>query len=151
MKQLIFAFAVASLPAFAQQDQAHYQGHGDPTSSDAQIVVTINPEARVSAVVGSSMPPTPKCGEATELRVQIVNQGFVTAPLRATVVGDGKSRVALHMDAAKLNGGPQDIRLLHFMSLVSGPTDVTVAFSIDNNVGDLGGRDRVSLLLMCND
>lgn len=143
---VLFALAGATGQARAE---GHVDRHGLGSAGDAQIVVTINPEARVSAIIGAPMPPPPKCGEPIELKVGIVNQGFVTAPLRAAIIGDIKGRVALHLEATKLNGAAEDTRLLHLIPLSSSATDVTVGFSIDNNIGDLGGRDRVYLLLRC--
>lgn len=148
MKRLALLALPIAGTAFAQQDHSHHH-HAAPPAGDAQIVVTINPEARVSAIVAAPLPPPAPCGEATELKVKIVNQGVVTAPLRARLVEDGARYAALHMDAAKLSGRLEDTRLLHLIPLGAAPVDLTLAFSIDNNIGDLGGRDRVHLLVRC--
>ena len=147
MRQLLFVLALGTAVAWAEDHADH---HGSPPADDAQIVVTINPEARVSAVIGAPLPPPAPCGSATELNIKVINQGFVTAPLRAAIVGDGARHVALRMDSTKLSGQPQDSRVLHVIPHESGLVDVTIAFSIDNNIGDLGGRDRVHLLLRCH-
>jgi len=146
MRWLSLPLALGGGIVFAQEDHAH---HTVPPPDDAQIVVTINPEARVSAVLGASLPSPSACGDATELKVKIINQGKITAPLRARLVDGGARIGALHMNAEKLSGQPEDSRLLHLMKLGPGPVDMTVAFSIDNNIGDLGGRDRVHLLVRC--
>jgi hypothetical protein len=119
------------------------------SAGDAQIVVTINPEARVSAVLGASLPSPSPCSESTELKVNIVNQGRVTAPLRAKIVGDGAKLVTLHLAQEKLSGAPIDSRVLHINPLGNQPVDITIAFSVDDHVDDLGGRDRVHFLMRC--
>jgi len=144
MRQAVVLLALVSMAAHAE-DHTHH--HAAPPSGDAQIVVTINPEARVSATLGAGLPPPVACGEATELKVKIVNQGGVTAPLHARLTGDGARHAALHMDVTNLSGQSEDLRLLHLIPQGPGSVDVTVAFSIDNNVGDLGGRDRVHFLV----
>jgi hypothetical protein len=131
------------------QHDGHSHRHEAEAVSDAQIVITINPEARVSAAVNAPLPKPPACGSVIELEIKIINQGFVTAPVRASIIGSGSRLVELHMDAAKLSGNREDTRKLHLIPFGEDVADITVAFSIDNNVGDLGGRDRVSLLVRC--
>lgn len=147
MKRLLLLMALVTAATRAEEDHAHH--HSSPPPGDAQIVVTINPEARVSAVLGAALPPPGTCGSATELKVKVINQGFVTAPLRAVTVGEGARHVALHMEGEKLNGEPKDSRVLHLTPLGPGPVDVTIVFSIDNNIGDHGGHDRVHFLVRC--
>jgi len=144
-----FALLVAALtagPALADE-HAH---HGAPAApGDAQIVVTVNPEARVSAVLGVALPPPPQCGDAAELKVRIVNQGMIKAPLRARLVGDGARYAAIHMEVVGLSGAAEEDRRLHVIPTQGGPVDLTVAFSFDDKSGDLAGRDRVHFLLNC--
>lgn len=139
-------------PALASsQPHDHGQKHAQAIVANADIVVTINPEIRVSAVLAAPVPALlRKCGNSAEFKVRVVNQGFTTARLRAAVVGEGKDRVTLHMDATKLSGKPEDLRLLHLTPFSAGATDVTIAFTIDNNFGDPGGGDQVHLLLRCS-
>jgi diadenosine tetraphosphatase ApaH/serine/threonine PP2A family protein phosphatase len=146
MKRLALLLAFGTAAALAE-DHSHH--HSAPPPGNAQLVVTINPEARVSVVLGAPLPPPPPCGTATELKVEVINNGFVTAPLKAEIVGDDTRFVALHMDSAKLSGTPQDSRVLHLTPRGLDLADVTIAFSIENNIGDLGGRDRVHLLVRC--
>jgi hypothetical protein len=122
--------------------------HGPAADEDAHIVVTINPEARVSAVRRHSVPRS-ACGSPAPLRVHIVNQGFVTAPLKARLVGDGPRHVALDFEDHRLTGRPEEARQMRLTSIGSNPADVTIAFSISEETGDLGGRDRVHLLVAC--
>jgi hypothetical protein len=145
--RILLLCALVSIAARAE-DHTHHGATSAP--SDAQIVVTINPEARVSAVLGAPLPAPAACGSATALNVRVINQGFVTAALRASIIGDGVSSVALQMESGKLSGESNDSRTLHLITLGPDPVDVTVAFRIDKNIGDLGGRDRIHLLLRCN-
>lgn len=146
------ALAVIALSLALTIDVQHddHGGHGsDSPPAQGHIVVTINPEARVSAVLGKPLPPAPLCGSGMDLDVQVLNNGFVTAPLRAEALGDERLKVALQIDKDKLSGEPEDLRTLHLLPMRPDPVDVTIAFSIDDTIGDLVGRDRVHLLLRC--
>ena len=142
--------SLVAMPAIvvAQAHPEHRHERVVP-AGDAQIIVIINPEARVSAAIGAPLPPPVKCGEAAELKIKVVNQGVVTAPLMATLVGDGSKHVDLHMEKSKLTGAPEEGRALHLIPTGPDAADVTIAFSLDRNIGDLGGRDRVHLLVRC--
>lgn len=114
----------------------------------APIVVTINPEARVSAELNSPAPATTKCGAPIRLQVKILNQGGITAPLRAHLV-DAPAGVAIALDGAPLSGQPEDWRTIRVISKRKSDTDLTIAFSLTNGAGDLADRDRVHWLLRC--
>jgi len=145
MKPLLFLL-IFGIAAAQVEDHAH---HAASPVDDGQFIVTINPEARVSVVLGAPLPAPSPCGTAQELKVNVVNDGFVTAPLQAAVIGDGARYVSLHMDGAKLSGEAKDTRTLRLIPHGPELVDVTMAFSIDNNLGDLGGRDRVHFLMRC--
>lgn len=117
---------------------------------EPRIEVTVNPEARVSAVMAGVLPPL-SCGRPNDLAVNIVNQGYVTAELHAAVVGDVPDGVVVHLQPERLTGRTQEHRRLEITVLDPAPVDVTVAFSARGIGGDLGGRDRVHLLLQCQD
>jgi hypothetical protein len=133
-------------------------GQNDPMASmtmdepgrSAQIVVTINPEARVSAVMAAALPPPVSCTEPTALKVKIVNQGQISAPLQARLISDGGQVAAIHMDKARLSGSREEERALHILPGSNAPVDLTIAFSLDGNIGDLGGRDRVHFIFRCD-
>jgi len=145
---LAAALAVSkAMSSQAQHDDHAAHEHHRP--SDAQIVVTINPEARVSAVIGAPLPAPQICGSPLALNIKVINQGFVTAPLRAAIAGDHHMQVTLVTDDAKLSGAREENRLLALTAQGSAPVDVTIAFSIDDTIGDLAGRDRVHLLIHC--
>jgi hypothetical protein len=116
---------------------------------NAHIVVSINPEARVSVTLAAPLPSPSACGSNTALNVKVINQGFITAALRASIVGEDAPRISLHMDSVRLSGKAEESRMLHLLPLGPDPVDVTIAFSIDKSIGDLGGRDRVHFVVRC--
>jgi hypothetical protein len=59
---------------------SHAHGCCGPVESEAPIAITINPEARVSAVRTSTRLGHPKPGEWHKIPVTVINQGFVTGP-----------------------------------------------------------------------
>ena len=133
----------------AQHDEHAGHQHHSAQYADAQIVVTISPEARVSVVMGAPLPSPPNCGSPMAIKVKVINQGFVTAPLRTYIAGNGDQQLTLITDDTKLSGAPEDERTLRLVTQRSTPVDVTIAFSIDDTIGDLAGRDRVHLLVRC--
>jgi hypothetical protein len=145
--KVLLLLAFGSVTAIAQ-DHAHHYDASPP--SGAQIVVTINSEARVSAVLAAPLPAPSACGSVAELKIKVINRGFITAPLQASIVGDDMSRIPIHMDSGKLSGKAEESRTLHLFPREPDPVDVTVVFSIDKNVGDLGGRDRVHFVVHCS-
>ena len=146
MRRMVLLMSLVCLTAKAE-DHSHHAEALSP--SDAQIVVTINPEARVSAVWGAPLPAPITCGTPTEIKVRVINKGFVTAPLRAALIGDGGHQMAVRMDDAKLTGQPEDHRILQLVAREPHLADVTLEFSLDNDIGNLGGRNRVHFLLSC--
>jgi hypothetical protein len=144
--RVLLLLALGSAPTIAQEHAHH---HDALPPGDAQIVISINPEARVSAALAAPLPAPGACGSVTELKIKVINNGFITAPLRASIVGDNAPVISLHMDSANLSGQAEEARTLHLTPLGPDLIDVTIAFNIDKNIGDLGGRDRVHLLLNC--
>jgi hypothetical protein len=116
--------------------------------SGAQIIVTVNPEARVSADLTSPQPAIAVCGAPLHLSVKVLNQAGITAPLRARLV-DPPAGVAMTSEGAPLSGRPEDWLMLQLVSRRREATDLTIAFSFTGDVGDLADRDRVHLLLRC--
>ena len=111
--------------------------------------MTINPEARVSVAMVGAVPPAVTCGSALELPVEVVNQGFVTAPLEVALVGNVPAGVTAYLDSEPLKGVPTESRVLRVTLMQPGQTDITVAFRARNEIPDLGGRDRVHFLVEC--
>jgi hypothetical protein len=148
MRGKVFIAAVLLLPVLVgAEDDSHVHEHM-ALPADPPIIITINPEARVSVTLAGALPPPAACGTAADLVVAIVNQGFVTAQLEAELV-DAPSGVTLDFHPDPLKGGPEEFRKLHITLTKPGTTDVTVAFRAHNEIHDLGGRDRVHFLLHC--
>jgi hypothetical protein len=139
----------------ASRDATSIVASSDPTpidpasSTTAPIRLTINPEARVSVAMTDVMPPPVSCGAVLDVPVDVVNQGFVTAPLDATLVGNAPKGITVTLDAEPLKGVPAETRMLHVTLTQPGLTDLTVAFRARNEIPDLGGRDRVHFLVKC--
>jgi hypothetical protein len=89
------------------------------------------------------------CGTPTDLRVRIVNQGFVTAPLEAHLVGNAPPGLVLEFQHTPLTGAPEEFRQLRLTLARPGSTDVTIAFRARHHEPDLAGRNRVHFLLRC--
>jgi hypothetical protein len=119
------------------------------SSSEAPIEITINPEARISAVLVAGLRPPVACGTAADLPVKVVNNAFVTARLEARWVGDVPPGVTLDFQPEPLTGAPEETRTLRLTLTKAGMTDLTIAFKAHNQIPDLGGRDRVHVLMRC--
>jgi hypothetical protein len=114
---------------------------------DCPIVITINPEGRVSAAIAGALPPPAAYGAPIELAVAVVNQGFSTGRLEARLVGSPAAAATLDFHPEPLKGAPLERRILRVTLTGGAPTDLTIAFSLRNESPDLGGRDRVHMLL----
>lgn len=147
----IVILSVLSALAGANEGQHLHDNDGMQKASldNPPIKITINPEARVSVALAGSLPAPAPCGTAAELLLKIVNQGFVTSQLEAKLVGDAPQGVTLDFHPEPLKGVPVELRELHIMLTKPGPTDLTIAFRADNDIPDLGGRDRVHFLMSC--
>jgi hypothetical protein len=134
------------LPALANAADEHAHHRETIARNDPPIKITINAEARVSVTLAGS--PV-RCGSPADLSVKVVNQGFVTSRLEATLVGDVPAEVTLEFHPEPLLGVPDELRSLRIILTSPGPTDLTIAFRSHNNAPDLGGRDRVHFLMEC--
>ena len=154
MHKRVCTLAVFSWIALAHaQDEGHLHDHHARDSSavtEAPINITVNPEVRVSVTRGGKLPPAAPCGEAIEIPVKIVNQGFLTAPLQATLVDSDPGEVSVEFVEVPLKGTREEHRVLRVVLQKPGTLDVTIAFRAKNDISDLGGRDRIHLLLWCN-
>lgn len=154
MRNAIALVAALALPLSGHADEGnhmhdHHQMMEAPSSGDAPIQIRINPEARVSATLGGALPPPTTCGTPVELAVKITNQGFITAGLEARLVGDPPEGARLDFHPEPLKGMPMELRTLRLTLTKPALTDLTIAFRPHNDVGDLGGRDRIHLLMRC--
>lgn len=155
---LAIALAVVASTRVQAQEQSQkridhkYHEHATEASAprDAPIKITINPEVRVSVSRGGDLPPPAACDRPIELPVHIVNQGFLTAPLEARMVEPTSGQVQLEFSADRLMGTYEEQRMLRVCLKQPGPVDITIAFRAKNDISELGGRDRIHLLLRCN-
>ena len=115
-------------------------------AGDAVFRVTINPEARVSVVQVGEIPAEVACGSPVILPVRVTNQGFVTAPLEASLV-DAPAGVALDFPVLALKGAREETRVLRLTLARPGTVDLTLAFRTRNEIPDLNGRDRLHFLI----
>ena len=145
----ILAFAILFGLGSAARAQ-RIKNHGRLSFRDsANIVVTINPEARVSASLSAALPPPRACGSPIELNIKVINKGLVTAPLLAFALEDAERYVDVEMEPQKLNGEAEDSRVLRLIPHGPQPADVTIVFSLKNNIKDHGRNNQVHLLLSC--
>jgi hypothetical protein len=149
------ALASASVQAQEQNHKRDDHQHHEHTAEasvpkDAPIKITINPEVRVSVSRGGDLPPPAACGRPIDLPVQIANQGFLTAPLEARLVEPAPEGLHVEFSADRLMGTREEQRMLRVTLKRPGPIDITIAFRAKNDISDLGGRDRIHLLLRCD-
>jgi hypothetical protein len=123
--------------------------HCKASQNETPIMITINPEARVSAALAGALPQPVSCGTAADLAVRILNQSFATFRLEAQFVGDIPGGVSLDFRPAPLKGVREESRNLRITLTNPDPTDLTVAFKAHNGLPDLGGRDRVHFVMRC--
>src|SRR5579859_7507625 len=112
------------------------------------IRLVVNPEARVSVTEVGAVPDL-HCGLAAGIPVRIVNQGFVTGILEAELVGNAPSWVSMEFPPERLKGLPSEVRTLRLTVSRPGTADLTIAFRIRTEAPDLGGRDRIHVLVRC--
>jgi hypothetical protein len=138
----VFIAAFALAPAGYAEATASAQDQSLPA-----ITVTINPEERVSAALGAAAPQPAARGVPFDLPVRIVNQGFATGRLEARLVGDPHPDAVIAFSSDRLKGVPAETRMLRITLTSEAPVDLTIAFRLASEAPDLGGRDRIHLLL----
>lgn len=156
MKRIAFSLAIRLLlPVFAcAQASAPVHDHHDmamPVVSphDPPITITINPEARVSVSLAGLWPAPATCGTPVDVPVRIVSEGFVTTRLEAKLVGEIPPGVRLEFRPEPLKGIPEETRSLRLTLASPGQVDLTISFRAHNDIPDLGGRDRIHVLMHC--
>jgi hypothetical protein len=120
---------------------------GAAQAGDAPILVTINPEGRVSVALVGALPPPAPIGTPIGISVAVMNHGYSTGRLEARLVGSPAAPATLDFAPEPLTGAPLEKRTLHVTLAGAAPADLTIAFSLRNESPDLGGRDRIHMLL----
>jgi hypothetical protein len=116
------------------------------TTADG-LVITINPEARVSVMMAGSR-AFAAADARLELPVTIVNEGKVTMPLAPMLVGMPSASV--RGLESRLSGASLEYRTVEIVfdpASAAPVSDVTLAFTLEGAHADLGGRDRVHFLV----
>jgi hypothetical protein len=146
------ALAILKLAhAYAEDhDEPHELQAGPSESRAALIRIVINPETRISVSRVGQLPSTTSCGKPLILPVEIVNQGFVTAALEASIVDGASEDISVEFPTQPLTGRDEERRILRVTLRRPGVSDITVAFRARHGFPDLGGRDRIHLLLRCS-
>jgi len=136
------AFMLVASLALTLPGHAEAVPHGDP-----QVMITINPEGRVTAAIEGALPSSAPCDVPIEIGVEIVNQGFATARLEAQLVGNPPASARIDFHPEPLRGVPHETRTLRITLTSVAPTDMTIAFGLHGQVPDLGGLDRIHVLM----
>lgn len=129
--------------------EVHEHRHDEEQNPPRGIVVTINPEARVSVTGHGLTYRSLPCHKPIDLPVKIINLGFVTAPLRVRLVDSVPGVSSATLLGNGLTGVREEHRVLRLSVEGTGFVDVTIAFSAQHDIEDLDGRSRVHLLLEC--
>ena len=111
------------------------------------LMLAVNPEARVYASVERHTVYSAEVGKPLCIPVDVVNTGFVTAPVRVTRLAPLDGSVTHDWDETALSGAEHQTRVLELTSWVTGFVDVTLGFCLPGEPIDLGGRDRVNVLV----
>lgn len=146
LQALLAAAALLAQPRALAADPAGVNPAAASARGDPAIIVTINPEDRVGVALSGGPPGPAACGTTVELGIRVVNQGFSTGPLVAELV-DAPRGAVLDFPAGRLSGSPQESRTLRITLPNTKAADLTIAFRLRNEAPDLGGRDRVHLLV----
>jgi hypothetical protein len=111
----------------------------------ATLVVTINPEARVSVARAGPLPPPRPCGEPIEVSLEVVNEAAMPARLAAVSATSDVDVGAL----PPLTGAAREHRTLRLRLQGPPPVDADLAFDVGPGTQDVGWRSATHLLLTC--
>lgn len=126
--------------------------HGAPTrgccgtvETAFPIAVTINPEARVSAMLTGAALGEPMRDDWHKIDIAILNEGFVTGPL--AIEAEPASGVLFDLPVHELTGQRrQDGAFFVCLTTVS-VADVTLTFRALSAIGGLANHNTIHLLL----
>jgi hypothetical protein len=113
----------------------------------AGITLSVNPEARVYAALHEPTVQHTRPDTVCDVPVAIHNIGLVTASVAATLLEPADGSVRLLWNARPLSGDETERRSLGIVTRRTGFLEVTVSFCLPFELPDLGGRDRVRLVL----
>jgi hypothetical protein len=122
----------------------HHAHHSAPEVT-APILVTINPEARVTAEATAAPVPRAAVGEWVETPVAILNEGFVTGDL--TIEATPPAGLELDLPSTLLTGEHLQFAAFRYRLVGSNPVDVSLRFWALGALGGLADKNTLSLLL----
>lgn len=111
------------------------------------ITLAVNPEARIYASLHEPAVRRIRPNTACDIPVAIQNTGLVTASVEATLLEPSDGSVQLRWNARPLSGDETEVRSLGIVTPRAGFLEVTVSFCFPFELPDLGGRDRIRLVL----
>ena len=118
--------------------------------NEAQIEISIRPEARVSVARAAAAPPASHCGDETALLIRIVNQSYITSGINVQSGNTlGADQLAISPITPALSGEPVEYRVLNIHPKSQGPVEIALRFDAGPGTADLGSRSTVPLLLTC--
>jgi hypothetical protein len=141
-RSLLALFATLAWVVTCGADQA-----GSVPAAAPAIVVTINPEGRVSVVTRGELPASVAHGVPFAIGMEIINQGYITGRLEASLAGNPPAGTSLGLDDSPLKGAPHETRTLQVTLARAGSADLTIVFKLRSEVPDLGGLDRIHMLV----
>lgn len=119
--------------------------------STCVLALAVNPESRVYATVEDHAIFTATRHETLWIEVAVANSGYVTAPVAVSLIAPADGSATLIWSGSPLSGSSREVRSLGIITKVTGLIDLTITFSLPSEPPDLGGRDRVHLLVRSDD
>ncbi|MFI8593818.1 hypothetical protein ACIGCK_05230 [Microbacterium sp. NPDC078428] len=110
------------------------------------VGLTINPEARVHAERRGAGVLEARAGEPLDVEVDVRNEGYVTSAVIAAVIAPAHG-VQLTWSSDGLGGSLTETRTVRLIVEREGLVDIALSFRMPFEPPDLGGRDRVDLLV----
>lgn len=126
------------------REKTHMAGCCGPVESDAPIAVTINPEARVSAVRTKAPIGEPKPGEWHTIDIAVINDGFVAGSL--AIEADPVRDVQLDLPVHDLTGEHRQDAAFR-IRLDTSAVDITLTFRALTALGGLANHSTIHFLL----
>lgn len=111
------------------------------------VLVSVNPEARVYASLQEPKVHRTGANTVCDIPVVVHNVGLVTASVQAALLEPSNGSVELLWNTRPLSGDQVEARSLGLVTSLEGFLEVTVSFCLPLELPDLGGRDRVRLVL----
>lgn len=119
-----------------------------PARPVVALVVSINPEARVSVEPTNAALAPQRCDRPIEIGIDVFNDSFTRAPLRAAALSSAFEILAQPTPA--LSGEPRERRTMTIHLNRPSPVEVGLAFDVGPGTQDIGWRGATALLVHCD-